>query len=190
MVETRWAFIAKFSTPEPHIKARTIAFWNKDHFADNFEWTLAGTPCEDVVHGKLCHHSSGVRQKFPDDPYPPQWGIESFLGVPLCDTEGRVVGHLAAFDDRPMPDDPRKVLTFRIFAKHAAAELTRQHLEEQLRVSEKRLDDLYEEAPIAYVLEDDESRFIRANPSRAANSGDQAGRGFRDRGAVARARQA
>jgi formate hydrogenlyase transcriptional activator len=163
VVETRWAFIAQFSSPETHTKARTIAFWDKDHFADNFEWTLAGTPCEDVVQGKLCHHASGVREKFPDDPYPRAWGIESFLGVPLCDAEGTVLGHLAAFDDRPMPEEPRKLLTFRIFAKHAAAELTRLHLERQLRDSEEQLRDLYEEAPIAYVKEDLESRFVSAN---------------------------
>src|SRR5882672_8350825 len=163
VVDTRWAFIAQFSSPETHTKARTIAFWDRDHIVENFEWTLAGTPCEDVVNGNLCHHASGVRQKFPDDPYPRAWGIESFLGVPLCDSEGTVLGHLAAFDDRPMPEEPRKLLTFRIFAKHAAAELTRLHLERQLRDSAEQLRDLYEEAPIAYVKEDLESRFISAN---------------------------
>ena len=58
---THHAFIAEFASPEAHTKARTIAFWAKDHIAENFEWTLAGTPCEEVVHGKLCHHPSGVR---------------------------------------------------------------------------------------------------------------------------------
>jgi formate hydrogenlyase transcriptional activator len=162
-VETRWAFVAQFTSPETRTKARTIAFWSGDRFAENFEWTLAGTPCEDVVHGKLCHHASGVRERFPDDPYPRAWGIESFLGVPLCDSEGTVLGHLAAFDDRPMPEEPQKLLTFRIFAKHAAAELVRLRLERRLRESEERLRDLYEEAPLAYVQEDLESRFISAN---------------------------
>jgi formate hydrogenlyase transcriptional activator len=162
-VDTRWAFIAQFASPETHASARTIAFWAGDHIAENFEWTLEGAPCEDVVQGKLCHHASGVRQKFPDDPYPRAWGVESFLGVPLCDSEGTVIGHLAAFDDRPMPEEPRKLLTFRIFAKHAAAELVRLRLERQLRESEQRLRDLYEEAPIAYVQEDLQSRFISAN---------------------------
>jgi PAS domain S-box-containing protein len=162
-VDTRWAFIAQFSSVESQARARTIAFWDRDHFAENFEWTLAGTPCEDVVQGKLCHHASGVQQQFPDDPYPRAWGIESFLGVPLCDAAGKVLGHLAAFDDRPMPEEPRKLLTFRIFAKHAAAELVRLDLESQLRRNEEQLRDLFEEAPIAYVKEDLESRFISAN---------------------------
>ena len=162
-VDARWAFVAQFSSPECHARARTIAFWDTDRVVENFEWSLAGTPCEDVIRGNLCHHPSGLRQQFPDDPYPRLWGIESFLGVPLCDSEGSVLGHIAAFDDRPMPDEPRKLLMFRIFAKHAAAELTRLHLEKKLRESEDQLRDLYDEAPIAYVLEDMETRFVRAN---------------------------
>ena len=149
--------------PETTTRARTIAFWSRDRIAENIEWTLAGTPCEDVVHGNLCHHPSGVRQNFPEDRLLVEWGIESYLGVPLCDPEGKVLGHLAVFDDRPMPEEPRKLLMFRIFAARAAAELARLHLEWELRDSEERLRDLYEEAPIAYVKEDLESRFISAN---------------------------
>jgi formate hydrogenlyase transcriptional activator len=162
-VGAHYAFVAEFVSPGTRTRARTIAFWSRDGIAENFEWTLAGTPCEDVVHGKLCHHPSGVRQNFPEDRLLVEWGIESYLGVPLCDPEGKVLGHLAVFDDRSMPEEPRKLLIFRIFAARAAAELARLHLEWELRASEERLRDLYEEAPIAYVKEDLQSRFISAN---------------------------
>src|SRR5215468_7939428 len=162
-VGAHYAFVAEFASPGTCTRARTIAFWSRDGIAENFEWTLAGTPCEDVVHGNLCHHPSGVRQDFPEDRLLVDLGIESYLGVPLCDPEGKVLGHLAVFDDRSMPEEPRKLLIFRIFAARAAAELARLHLEWELRASEERLRDLYEEAPIAYVKEDLRSRFIRAN---------------------------
>jgi formate hydrogenlyase transcriptional activator len=162
-VDAHFAFVAEFASPYAAAKARTIAFWAHDRLAENFEWTLAGTPCADVVHGKLCHHPSGVRRSFPDDRTSAERGIESYLGVPLCDPEGKVLGHLAVFDERPMPEEPRKLLTFRIFAARAAAELVHLRLERQLRDSEERLRDLYEEAPLAYVKEDLQSRFISAN---------------------------
>lgn len=162
-LEVNYAFVAEFATPETTTRARTIAFWARDRIAENIEWTLAGTPCEEVVHGKLCHHPSGVRQRFPDDRYLVERRIESYLGVPLRDPEGKVLGHLAVFDDRPMPEEPRKLLTFQVFAARAAAELVHLGLERQLRDSEQRLRDLYEEAPIAYVKEDLQSRFISAN---------------------------
>jgi len=163
LIDAPYALIAEFASPETTTRARTIAFWARDHIAENFEWTLAGTPCAEVVHGALCHFPSGVRQVFPDDRPLVEWGIESYLGVPLRDPQGTVIGHVAVFDERPMPEEPRKLLTFRLFAARAAAELARLHLEQQLRESEERLQDLYEEAPIAYVKEDMESRFIRAN---------------------------
>ena len=162
-VDAHYAFVAEFSSPESDARARTIAFWAKDHIGENFEWALVGTPCEDVVRGNLCHHPSGVRRTFPTDGTAAKWEIESYLGVPLRDPAGKVLGHLAVCDDRPMPLEPRKLLTFRIFAAHAAAELVRLRLERQLRESEERLRDLYEEAPLAYVQEDLQSRFIRAN---------------------------
>ncbi len=158
-----YAFVAEFASPETTTRARTIAFWAKDRIAENLEWTLAGTPCEEVVHGKLCHHPLGVWQSFPNDQSLVERGIESYLGVPLYDPEGEVLGHMAVFDDRPMPKEPRRLLTFDIFAARAAAELVHLRLERRLHESEEYLRDLYEEAPIAYVKEDLESRFISAN---------------------------
>jgi PAS domain S-box-containing protein len=83
--------------------------------------------------------------------------------VPLKDSSGQVLGHLAVFDAQPMPEEPRKLLIFQIFASRAAAELNRLRMEKMLRESEKRYHDLFDEAPIPYVFEDTQTRFISAN---------------------------
>ncbi|MFO0838819.1 MAG: sigma 54-interacting transcriptional regulator [Phycisphaerae bacterium] len=166
----RYAFVAEFlrdSAPNESDgrkgRARTVAFWFKDAIAQNVEWDLRGTPCEDVVFGDLCHHSTGVSQKFPTDEPLVQMGIQSYLGVPLRDAEGQTLGHLAVFDDRPMPAEPRSLFIFRIFAARAAAELLRLRAERRLHESEQRYHDLFEESPLAYVQEGLDTRFIRAN---------------------------
>ena len=159
-VGTRFAMVAEFAGAG---RARTVAYWCRDKIVDNVEWDLAGTPCEEVVRGRLCHHPTGVKEKFPDDKPLVEWGIESYLGVPLCDSQGTHLGHMAVFDDRPMPAEPRRQYTFQIFAARAAAELERLKMEQRLKNSEERYRDLYEEAPIAYVIEDLDSRFISAN---------------------------
>jgi formate hydrogenlyase transcriptional activator len=156
----RFAFVAEFIGGT---QVRTLAYWFRDRIKDNVEWDVIGTPCEDVLRGNLCHYPTSVSQRFPDDSVLVEWGIESYLGVPLCDARGVHLGHLAVFDDRPMPAEPRRLFTFRIFAARAAAELERLHFEKQLLESEERYRDLYEEAPIGYVKEDLESRFIAAN---------------------------
>jgi PAS domain S-box-containing protein len=155
-----YAFIAEFVKPN---RARTVAFWTPTGIAENAEWELPGTPCEEVVAGHLCHHPSAVHRKFPKDEALVELGIESYLGVPLVASDGQHLGHLAIFDPRVMPEEPRKLFIFRIFAARAAAELSRLRAETMLRESESRFKDLFDEAPIAYVLEDVQSRFIRAN---------------------------
>src|SRR5256885_769745 len=91
-----------------------------------------------------------------------RWGFRA-IGVPLQGMNGEVLGHLAIFDDRPMPQEPKKLFVLRIFAARAAAELERLRYEQMLVESERRFRDLYDEAPIAYIYEDLDSRFVRAN---------------------------
>ena len=156
-----YAFVAEFA--DKRTRVQTLAYWGKGETRENVEFDLAGTPCEDVVRGGLCHHPSGVKERFPRDLPLVAMGIESYLGVPLHDARGEILGHLAVFDERPMPAEQRKLFTFRSFAARAAAELERLRYEQRLRESEERYRDLYEEAPIGYVQEDLESRFISAN---------------------------
>lgn len=144
-------------------RVRSLAYWQGDQIGANFEYDLAGTPCEEVARGSLCHFPAGVAQRFPQDLGLIRMGIESYLGVPLVAADGRHMGHLCVFDPKPMPEEPRNLLIFRIFAARAVAELTRLRLEQSLAESEQRYRDLYEEAPIAYVKEDLSSRFISAN---------------------------
>jgi PAS domain-containing protein len=141
-VGARYAFVAVFTGGT---RARTLAFWFRDRIADNIEWDVTGTPCEDVLRGNLCHYPAGVSQRFPEDRRSADLGIESYLGVPLCDAQGRHLGHLAVFDERPMPAEPKHLFTFHIFAARAAAELERLQYEERLRDSEQRWRGLTEE---------------------------------------------
>jgi PAS domain S-box-containing protein len=150
------AFIAEFI--EDKTRVRSLAYWIDGEVIENEEWELEGTPCEQVLQGKLCHYPSEVWKLFPDEP-----DVESYLGVPLLDADSNVLGHLAIFDNIAMPEQPQLLYTFKIFAARAAAELNRIQAVTQLKQSEERFRDLFDEAPIAYVHENIDSRFISAN---------------------------
>jgi PAS domain S-box-containing protein len=160
-IDVRHAFVAEFT--QVRTRVRTLAYWSDGCIRDNVDFELANTPCEDVVRGQLCHHPTGAKDRFPLDLPLVEMGIESYLGVPLRGERGDVLGHLAVFDERPMPAEPHRLFIFRIFAARAAAELERLNFEKRLRASEEQYRDLYDEAPIGYVQEDLESRFIAAN---------------------------
>jgi PAS domain S-box-containing protein len=155
------AFVAELGAARDRV--RTLAVWGRGSFQDNFEYALDGTPCEEVVRGDLCHFARGVRERFPRDALLVELGVESYLGVPLLDEAGQVLGHLAVLDSRPMEGEPRRVAIFRVFAARAAAELERMRMQRALAESERRLRDLFDEAPIGYIYEDTETRFVSAN---------------------------
>jgi PAS domain S-box-containing protein len=160
----RWVFVAECL---PQLRARSLAFWNTANFADDFEYDLQGTPCLKVSEGRVCHVPDRLAEAFPEDKGMIDMGTVSYLGVPLRDAAGIVIGHLVTFDDKPMPDDPLVLSVMETFASRAGVELERarafESLRRQFQESEERLRDLFDEAPIAYVNEGLDSKFIRAN---------------------------
>ena len=155
-IGARHAFISEFIPPQ---KIRTFSFWSGGKHVPNIEYELPGTPCEEVINGGLCFYPSGLEKKYAET----EPGIASYLGVPLVSKDGRILGHLCVFDESPLPNEPRTLMLFKIFAARAAAELDRLTLERELHDKEDRLRDLFDEAPIAYVHETLDSRFLRAN---------------------------
>jgi len=140
----RYAFITECDDGK---RAKALAFWNHDSFGENFEFDVAGTPCMKVVNGEICHYRENLVQLFPLDTPLADMGAESYLGVPMLDRSGRVIGHIAIIDDKPMERDERAIDLVRIFAARAAAELKRQRAEtelqaalEQVRALQKKLE--------------------------------------------------
>jgi formate hydrogenlyase transcriptional activator len=160
----RYAFIAECLPKE---RARSLAFWAGTNAGSDFEYDLHGTPCLKVAEGRICHYGCNLQRLFPKDKPLVDLRAESYLGVPVRDSTQRVIGHLVIIDDKPMPQDPLVVPVMEIFAARAGVELERARAFENLgrlhQESEERFRDLFEEAPIAYVHEGLDSRFIRAN---------------------------
>jgi PAS domain S-box-containing protein len=144
-------------------RVRTLAFWARGRIQENFEYDLAGTPCEEVLRGRLCHYPVGVNDRFPRAQPLVQLGVESYLGAPLLDVTGKVLGLLAVFDERPMAAQPRHLYLLRIFAARVAAVLERLRAEQRLSESERRYRDLYDEAPVGYLSVGVDGRILSAN---------------------------
>ena len=162
-LQTRYAFVSKF-VEGTRTRVRTLAFWKGDGFLDSFEYDLPHTPCERVLSGEVCLFPEKVQDLFPDHREDlAKLGVESYLAIPVFDRSGTVMGHLAVMDTKPMRDDPRVLSVFKIFGVRVGAELERLQMESQLKVNEQELRDLFDEAPIAYVNEGLDSKFIRAN---------------------------
>ncbi len=133
-LDVRYGFVGEMTGAEPE-KIRTLAVWNGEKIADNFEYDLTGTPCENIVGQTTCLYPAGVQELFPEDPLLAEMGVISYLGAPLTDSSGRSLGVLAVLDDKPFPSEmvSRAKSLLEIFAARAAAELERIRAEDALR---------------------------------------------------------
>ena len=137
-LHTRYAFVAE-CTDETRTEVRTLAFWSTDRLAEDITFRVRGTPCEKVIGGDVCCYPQSLQSLFPEDTGLVRLRAESYLGVPLYGSTGKVLGHLVVIDDKPMADSiSRDIPVLRIFAARAGAELERKYAEEALRSSEQR----------------------------------------------------
>src|SRR5262245_27708147 len=147
-------------------RLRAYAFWLKGKFVEHFEYDISGTPCATVVESKkLVHIPDRLLELFPSDPDIRAIDALSYLGVPLLDTEGEVIGHLSVLDSKPLAAEPRLVSLFEIFAARAAAESRRLKVEQQVRAREEELSALLDSAMDAIVVLDSQKKIIRVNPA-------------------------
>jgi len=144
-------------------RLRALAFWLKDRFIP-WEASIDGTPCARVIDGgRLLLYPERVLDIYPDEPDLRAVGAVSYMGVPLEENDGTVLGHLAVLDTRPMPEEPRLLTVFQLFAQRAAAELRRLRAEARVREREEKLTRLVDGAMDAIVELDEALRVTHVN---------------------------
>ena len=147
-------------------RLRAYAFWLNGAFVEHFEYNVIGTACADVVEEKrLVHVPDRLLELYPGNPATQALYTVSYLGVPLLDTRGEVMGHLSVLDTRPLPAQPRLISLFEIFAARAAAEQRRLRQELEVRVREEELTALLDSAMDAVVVLQAAGRITRVNPA-------------------------
>ena len=88
-----------------------------------------------MLGGKVAVFPADVQRLFPEDRDLAELDAQSYLGVPVLDSSGQVIGHLAVLDDRPFSEAERAVPVLRVFAARAGAEMERLKAEEKLRAA-------------------------------------------------------
>ena len=161
---TRYALVGELRGGET---IRTVGLSSDGVLQPPLEYRLAGTPCADVVRGRLCYYPSRVAELFPDDALLREMGASSYLGVPLRSSTGVPIGILVVLHDAPIEPavDPQVVL--QIFAGRAAAEIERlrdeRELErraEQVRRSEETFAKVFRSSPAAMLVSELETGLI------------------------------
>lgn len=145
-------------------RLRALAFWLNDHYVEEYEYDIPGTPCEPVLESEnICHVPEDVINLYPDDPDLPGLNAVSYMGLALRDENGRVLGHLALLDNKPMAELPEAYAIFKIFASRAAAEMRRIRYEKMLIENEAKLNRLVNGAQEALIEINEDFLITQAN---------------------------
>ena len=104
----------------PPLRAHSMASWQENGIKDAFEYDLEGTPCRLVYKGEALIISEGLYKRFPRET-----GFEGYVGVPLRNSLGSVVGHFAVFSEKPLVKPSEAAAIVQLFAMRAEAELQR-----------------------------------------------------------------
>jgi PAS domain S-box-containing protein len=122
----------------------------------DFSYDLSGTPCQDVATKGFCLYPDNVISHFPESRDLESLNIRGYMGTPLWNSSGQVIGILCAMFRSPVTSPPAVKEIMNIIAVKAAAEIERMGMITALRDSEERYRSFVEKfRGIAYLISPD-----------------------------------
>lgn len=120
----RWAMICLLSPGGK--QAKILSLWDKTKFQSELVYKLKGTPCEKVKQTKGPFYcEKNLTKHFPKDFLAHQWGVESYLGLPIVSKTNETLGLLAIMDDKPIKETKQieYLSIMQYFSNHIAKEI-------------------------------------------------------------------
>jgi PAS domain S-box-containing protein len=167
-LDVDWAFIA-LRDHERATCMHVLALWSDGRLSENFDYELAGTPCEKVVGRHFRIYPERLETLFPADDDFARLGMHAYAGYPLYDAHGRALGLIAVVTRRALMAPQIVEAVMKIFAVRAAAELERERMDRQLRASEASYRAIFEASEDCIFVHDlDTGAFVDVNPKACA----------------------
>lgn len=107
-----------------------LAMWHRDKLHANLPVTAIQTPCADVIKTGTIQYCETLQ--LPKEHPMAQLGATTYLGIPLFDNQGQVIGTLFILHHTPLEDLGLAKSFLKVFAARSAAELRRTQAEQAL----------------------------------------------------------
>jgi len=137
-------------------EARVVAArLDGERLEPGYVYALSGTPCGNVMaHSRHCCYPMRVQQRFPTDHDLVNLNAEGYIGEPILDKAGQLLGLIVLVSRRPLAGSEEIVSGLRILAARAAADRTLMLKELALRQQRETLQLILDYAPIGIWLQD------------------------------------
>jgi len=150
LFDADYAFIGLLDEDIPET-INTLSVFAHGSIAANMSYSLFNTPCAKVVVEGACYHPSGIQQLYPDDQLLIDMGVDSFIGVPLFDSNNQAIGLIEILDSKPMELQQQLTEILEIFAARASAELERDKIHRRLENTRQKLALHVQQTPLGVV---------------------------------------
>lgn len=138
VIDADYTFIARID--EANYSAKTITYVDHGKLAKNLVYSLTNTPCANVADNNVCCFPNNISSLYPDDQFLVDLQIEAYVGTPLHDSKGKVMGIIVALYNKPITNEQTVLTLFRIFSGRVAAEMERLEYEQSLQNLNDNLD--------------------------------------------------
>lgn len=159
-----YAFIGEFSATDK-TRILTEAVYADGKIVDNFEFSLQNTPCAEVIREGIKYYPHDLMQKFPLDHLAVEMAAYSYMGIPLVNSKGEIIGPLAILSRNKMENVEQLETAMHMFAIRAAAELERLKVERRLEEEVHFLQSLLDAIPNPIFYKDREGHYLGCNKS-------------------------
>ena len=129
-----------------------LAHFHDGKISSNICYSLKGGPCETIINKEIRTYASHLQEHFPEDNSLKESGMESYVGIPLFNSQKKPLGLLFAMFRRQIEDIEFNESVMCIFAARTVAEIERCQSEKSM----KRMayyDDLTQLPNRAYLLD-------------------------------------
>lgn len=118
----------------PVVRAEILAGWANGRIIESFSYEVAGMPCQNVMRGEVVTYPRAVREVFPNVPSLEAVNAESYLGLPIRDELGAILGSVCVVDDKPMNESNQEqiIAVLRSASRAAAREMAKMRAESLL----------------------------------------------------------
>jgi diguanylate cyclase (GGDEF)-like protein/PAS domain S-box-containing protein len=115
--------------------ATTIALASQGEIVSNISYSLAHSPCEQVITASVCTHRCNIQQLYPNDRLLNEMAIEGYVGIPLKNIEGNTVAILVALFQETINNTNEIETLFLLFSGLIEKELHKKNYSEQLELT-------------------------------------------------------
>jgi len=137
------------------------------HYLAESRLPIKDSPFQQVLKGQFCHYPEAAEDFLPAEHIPILDRISSFIGSPMLDHDGNVMGCVCAYSREPLQSVPQIRELLSVITSRAATECERMYFYRELSRSEEMLRTVFNSTAEAIVGIDMEGKVMFCNPSTA-----------------------